>query len=263
MWASKTSCLYNGDFTRFGRFPTSRTQPPHHPYNDVFVALAPASEREPTTIPSAVTPLVCRMKTSIQPMSGADLGGLCVRERLTDPQSSEGAEQVTAHSKMSQSLHNPCVHFLYRGTAALLPPPPLAGFEVVQHGAMFKMTESRKGEGTKTWGHWVEIWFNLVATTVLKHELRSVRSERLQLQRSKLVLYYTQTFIYIVFVHAWTPTIFWNNVNMRKAKPVDGNIPSGQSEAWKRHNSGNVFTTAVLNMRKILQDIQLLLTVTL
>lgn len=37
--------------------------------------------------------------------------GLRVRERLTDPQSGEGAEQVTAHSKMSQPLHNPCVHF--------------------------------------------------------------------------------------------------------------------------------------------------------
>lgn len=74
MWASKTSCLYNRDFTRFGRFPTSRTQSARRPYNAIFVALAAASEREPTTIPSAVTPLACRMKTSIQPMSGADLG---------------------------------------------------------------------------------------------------------------------------------------------------------------------------------------------
>lgn len=32
---------------------------------------------------------------------------VCLRERLTDPQSNEGAEGVTAHSQMSRPLHNP------------------------------------------------------------------------------------------------------------------------------------------------------------
>lgn len=82
-------------------------------------------------------------------MSGADL----VAQHLTDPQSGEGAERVTAHSEMSLPLHNACVHFLYRGAAALLPPSALARFEVYKRGAMFKMIELGEGRVTRTWGH--------------------------------------------------------------------------------------------------------------
>lgn len=35
---------------------------------------------------------------------------VCLGEHRYDPQSSKGAEQVTAHSKMSQLLHNPCMY---------------------------------------------------------------------------------------------------------------------------------------------------------
>lgn len=38
--------------------------------------------------------------------------GACLSECLTDPQSGEGAEQVTAHPKMSRPLHNPCMYSL-------------------------------------------------------------------------------------------------------------------------------------------------------
>lgn len=125
-----------------------------------------ASKREPTTRPSAVTPLVAAWRHRFSPWV-APTSWLRVRERLTDPQSSEGAEQVTAHSKMSQPLHNPCVHFLYHGTAALLPPSPLASFEVFKHGAMCRMTERSEGEGNKDCGdlsqfscylHSSEVW---------------------------------------------------------------------------------------------------------
>lgn len=52
----------------------------------------------------------------------APTSGVCLSECLTDPQSSKGAEQVTAHSKMSSPLHNLGMYFLSGHTSYTLRP---------------------------------------------------------------------------------------------------------------------------------------------
>lgn len=50
----------------------------------------------------------------------APTSGVRLSERLSDPQSAKGAEQVTAHSKMSRPLYNPC---MYSPSRQLYPSP--------------------------------------------------------------------------------------------------------------------------------------------
>ncbi|CAB1430551.1 unnamed protein product [Pleuronectes platessa] len=50
--------------------------------------------------------------------------GVNPSQRLTDPQSTDGAERVTSHRRMSQPSHNPCMRLL-SGHKRLRPSPPL------------------------------------------------------------------------------------------------------------------------------------------
>lgn len=95
------------------------------------------------------------MKTSIQPMSGADLVAPCEGASVTDPQSGE---------EQSRSLPTPKCHSRYIIPACIFSffivalqlcsrRHPLAGFEVFVHGAMFKMSEgSTEGESERDMG---------------------------------------------------------------------------------------------------------------
>lgn len=139
-----------------------------------------SSEHEPTTRPSAVTLLVPHQDVDSAHEWRRPRGSVWGNVWLIVKAAKEHSRSLPTPKCHSRYIIPACIFFIValQLCSRHHPSPALKSSSMVQ-------SSSSDGEGYETWGHWVEIWFNLVDITLLKYE--SVN------QRSRLVLHYART----------------------------------------------------------------------